>query len=63
VRRGDGAITILEFKTGRPRPEHQQQLELYAQAAKRLFPGAVVDGLLVYPDAAYSEQDRGAAAG
>ena len=49
VRRPDGSITVLEFKTGRPRPEHRAQLELYARAATQLFPGAHVDAVLVYP--------------
>ena len=52
VRRADGAITILEFKTGRARPEHRAQLEVYRRAAQHLFPGSPVDALLVYPDAA-----------
>jgi RecB family exonuclease len=41
-------ITILEFKTGRPRAEHRVQLDVYHQAAVRLFPGLSVDALLVY---------------
>jgi ATP-dependent exoDNAse (exonuclease V) beta subunit len=55
VRRRDGGITILEFKTGRARPEHRAQLELYTRAAELLFPGALVDALLVYPDASRDE--------
>jgi ATP-dependent helicase/nuclease subunit A len=43
-----GAVTILELKTGRARPEHQAQLDLYRQAALALFPGAAVDARLVY---------------
>jgi ATP-dependent helicase/nuclease subunit A len=50
VRRRDGAITILEFKTGRARPEHRAQLDLYVRAAAQLFPGARVEAILVYPD-------------
>jgi hypothetical protein len=45
-------VTIIEFKTGRPRPEHRMQLDLYRRAAERMFPGARVEALLVYPDAA-----------
>jgi ATP-dependent helicase/nuclease subunit A len=41
-------LTLLEIKTGRPRPEHQQQVELYLQAMKAVFSGARVDALLVY---------------
>ena len=48
----DGGVTILEFKTGRPRPEHRMQLDLYQRAAERMFPGARVEARLVYPDAA-----------
>jgi ATP-dependent exoDNAse (exonuclease V) beta subunit len=42
-------ITVLEFKTGRPRPEHDVQLELYREAVSRLFPGMTIDSHLVYP--------------
>ena len=42
-------LTVLEFKTGRRRPEHQAQLELYRRAAQDLFPGRRVEGRLVYP--------------
>jgi ATP-dependent helicase/nuclease subunit A len=50
VRRTDGSVLILEFKTGRRQPEHQRQLELYLTAARALFPGAVVSGLVAYPE-------------
>jgi ATP-dependent helicase/nuclease subunit A len=52
VRRPDGSLTVLEFKTGRPREEHQRQLDLYRRAVEQMFPGQRVDGLLVYPQAA-----------
>ncbi len=48
VRSTDGHVTILEFKTGRERPEHRAQLEAYRAAAARLFPGSPVDGKLFY---------------
>lgn len=48
VRSLDGRITVLEFKTGRPRPEHRRQLDVYVRAARALFPGAAVGGRLVY---------------
>ena len=32
-------VTVLEFKTGRPQPEHQAQAEVYRAAAEALFPG------------------------
>jgi ATP-dependent helicase/nuclease subunit A len=51
VRRRDGSLTVLEFKTGRPREEHQRQLDLYCRAVEQMFPGARVDARLVYPHA------------
>jgi ATP-dependent exoDNAse (exonuclease V) beta subunit len=48
VHQGEGRLTVLEFKTGRPRGEHRRQIELYKRAAERMFPGACVDALLVY---------------
>ena len=48
VRSPDGAITVVELKTGRPRPEHEEQLGLYVAAARDLFPGTAVSGLLIY---------------
>ncbi len=41
-------FTILEFKTGRPRPEHRAQLDLYVQAMKQAFPGTAIDARLIY---------------
>ena len=41
-------VTVLEFKTGRPRPEHQAQAEVYQAAAEALFPGLPVQSRLVY---------------
>jgi ATP-dependent helicase/nuclease subunit A len=52
VRRPDGSIVILEFKTGRERPEHQAQVDLYVRAMAAAFPGASVTGRLCYPDPA-----------
>jgi ATP-dependent exoDNAse (exonuclease V) beta subunit len=48
VRNGSGLITVLEFKTGRPRPEHQRQVELYRCAVEQMFPGHHVEARLVY---------------
>lgn len=45
----DGAVRVLEFKTGAPRPEHAQQLELYRRATQAAVPGATVIAELVYP--------------
>jgi len=48
VRTPAGAVTVIEFKTGRPRVEHQRQIETYRNAAERLFPGTTVDVRLFY---------------
>jgi ATP-dependent exoDNAse (exonuclease V) beta subunit len=48
IRRRDGGITVLELKTGKPAPEHDRQLEMYLTAARAMFPGAPVEGKLVY---------------
>jgi len=52
VVRPDGSLEVLEFKTGAPRPEHTQQLDLYLMAARNAFPGATITGELVYPERA-----------
>ena len=54
VLRPDGGITVLELKTGKPAPEHRQQLEVYLTAARAMFPGTAVEGALVY---AHSESN------
>jgi ATP-dependent helicase/nuclease subunit A len=43
-----GRLTVLEFKTGRPRPEHAAQVQLYARAVQALFPGSPVSASVVY---------------
>jgi ATP-dependent helicase/nuclease subunit A len=48
IQRGDGGMTVLELKTGKPAPEHEQQLEMYLTAARAMFPGTPVEGRLVY---------------
>jgi len=48
VRGSDGRVSVIEFKTGRPRPAHQQQLDAYVAAARRLFPDSPVEGRLIY---------------
>jgi ATP-dependent helicase/nuclease subunit A len=50
VTQDNGRITIIELKTGARRPEHGEQLAVYLDAARTLFPGETVDGLLVYAD-------------
>jgi ATP-dependent exoDNAse (exonuclease V) beta subunit len=49
IRTAPGRMTVLEFKTGRPRDDHRLQLDFYRQAAERLFPGVAIDAHLVYP--------------
>jgi ATP-dependent helicase/nuclease subunit A len=44
----DGRVTVVEFKTGQRRAVHQAQLDLYVRAARELFPGRPVEGLLIY---------------
>jgi hypothetical protein len=41
---------VIEFKTGRPAPSHQQQLDVYVEAVRGMFSGVPVDGHLIYPD-------------
>jgi ATP-dependent helicase/nuclease subunit A len=53
VRRPDGRVTVLELKTGKPMPEHDEQLATYLAAARALFPGAPVEGTLVYARGAH----------
>ena len=48
VRSPNGCLTVLEFKTGRRRPEHRQQLDLYRQAISSMVPHTQVKGRLVY---------------
>jgi ATP-dependent helicase/nuclease subunit A len=43
-------FTVLEFKTGRPRPEHRAQLEIYLTAMRQAFPAAAIDARLIYPE-------------
>jgi ATP-dependent helicase/nuclease subunit A len=50
VETAPGRLTLLEFKTGRPRPEHEAQVNLYLQAMKGTFPDAAIDAKLVYPE-------------
>jgi RecB family exonuclease len=49
VRRRDGTVFILEFKTGRRRADHERQLEIYQAAAHAMFPEATVSGRVFYP--------------
>jgi ATP-dependent exoDNAse (exonuclease V) beta subunit len=49
VETSDG-VTVVELKTGRARPQHQAQLDLYVAAAKLLYPGRTIRGMVVYPE-------------
>ena len=51
VRTADGRVTVVEFKTGRPRPEHAAQIEVYRQAAAVLFPDAEVSARIFHAGA------------
>ncbi len=42
-------VTVVEFKTGRPTSRHRQQLEVYLEAGRALYPERVVTGVIVYP--------------
>jgi ATP-dependent helicase/nuclease subunit A len=42
------SITVLDFKTGRPRPEHARQVELYGEAVQAMHPGVRVDARVIY---------------
>jgi ATP-dependent exoDNAse (exonuclease V) beta subunit len=44
-----GRAVVIDYKTGKPRPEHKMQMELYLEAARSLFPEAAVEGLVFYP--------------
>ena len=49
VRKPDGSILVVEFKTGRTRPIHQRQLDVYVAAARQFHPDApAVSGTLLY---------------
>ena len=48
VRRPDGSIVVIEFKTGAPSPAHAGQLDLYVAAARAIFPGVPVQRKVVY---------------
>jgi ATP-dependent exoDNAse (exonuclease V) beta subunit len=48
VETAPGAFTVLEFKTGRERAEDREQVQLYLQALKHVFPGASIEARVVY---------------
>jgi ATP-dependent helicase/nuclease subunit A len=44
----NGAMTVVEIKTGAPRPEHQVQLDTYLAALRELHSDVPIRGELVY---------------
>jgi hypothetical protein len=46
----DGSLTVLEFKTGARRPEHELQATLYANALSAACPGRRIDVKILYPE-------------
>jgi ATP-dependent exoDNAse (exonuclease V) beta subunit len=43
-----GPVTVVEFKTGQPRPEHQNQVDIYRAALAAAWPGREVETRLFY---------------
>jgi hypothetical protein len=43
-------LTVVELKTGAPRPEHREQVAAYRDAASLVFPGVPIDTALIYPE-------------
>ena len=50
ARSSTGEVAVVDFKTGRPKPEHRYQLDLYIAAARAMFPQVNVQGRLIYTD-------------
>jgi ATP-dependent helicase/nuclease subunit A len=53
VETAPGRLMLLEFKTGRERPEHRTQVGLYLQAMRHVFPDAGIEARLIYADARF----------
>ena len=49
VRHRDGRVTILEFKTGERRPEHERQAQQYAEAVQAALGEAEITVKILYP--------------
>ena len=43
-----GPILVVEFKTGQPLPEHEEQVAIYRQALASAWPGREVTAQLFY---------------
>ncbi|MFN7979672.1 MAG: UvrD-helicase domain-containing protein [Vicinamibacterales bacterium] len=50
VRRPDGRVTVLEFKTGAAREADERQLASYAEGLRRLLPETPIDGRIIRLD-------------
>jgi ATP-dependent helicase/nuclease subunit A len=48
VQAPNGDLSVLEFKTGSPRPGDEAQLDLYVRAVRAMFPHAKVEGRVIY---------------
>jgi len=46
--RPDGRVVVVDFKTGARRAADRRQLGAYVEAVRSLYPGAPIEGLLVY---------------
>jgi RecB family exonuclease len=49
VWRPDGGLTVVEFKTGRARAEHEVQAQIYVSALRAIEPDRTIDLQIVYP--------------
>lgn len=50
VRRPDGSVLLVEFKTGAPRDADTRQLQAYVDGVRRLIPETIVDGRMIRLD-------------
>jgi multidrug efflux pump subunit AcrB len=50
VRRADGSVTLVEFKTGAPRDADTRQLQAYVDGVRRLLPKTALDGRIIRLD-------------
>ena len=54
----DGRMTVIEFKTGGPRPEHQAQADVYAKALANVLSAPKIEVHVVYSAGQTAAQDR-----
>jgi hypothetical protein len=43
IRRPDGSIEVIALQENPPDPRHEQTLALFVEAARQIFPGAIVN--------------------